>query len=223
MEKKKRLNKTSLSGIGFIVLFVLSFWILSCKSKAEDEQFIRLIWIGWTDSVTGYNKGAGIDFYIFYNLNTDSVMIRKHAGTPYAYSPAPPGHKPRPFYRLETFIDHNKSRGLKDTILKALHSLKKYPDGRIDEAFPCEPGDACDGEAVYVEYSYKGKRGNAFFEQHPTDTALNVLPRIYNSFNSGSVYRKKITYTQNNTDSIVVRALQNIGIYDSLPVPDYFP
>lgn len=144
-----------------------SYKLLSLKNTTKPTHTILFVGFGGPDSITNVNKGYGVDYYAYFDLNKDSVYVwwRKELGTS---------------ERLAGFgkIKHLVS---KDTLADFIRINGNLKSDTIEIINP----QSC-GRYYFVEYNVGSVKRTFFSNTHYTDIEL-VRQYVFSLFNSKQI------------------------------------
>ncbi len=185
----------------FVVIIFVS-GLLGCSNNSGEYEYIKILSICKTDTVTNLNKGLKLYNYLYYNPGNDSAAFRFVQST-----------DPEIFNTYSGFF---RKKEYADTLALLISLLKHHKNGFLPQMIE---GDASyDGPHLYVEYSdSKGKHYNGFIIDD-NDT-LSILSHFFHRLEKLPWEKVKINNKKIDETIEVVNVLKGIGRYDSIVKP----
>lgn len=185
-----------------ILVCCIALFIGSCKQPAVEPHYMQLLYFGTADSITAYNKGVGLYGTLRMDLTNDSVVYQTILDLTGS--------------RLHTYAWKVNQLIENDTVADAIKVIKELPDHiRYDNLIPDGVGYCW--PKVYLEY-VQGGRTKRLFLNGVHGQKLGALYHYYMELDERLPNLEKAPRRAINKDSIVVTALKNLGIYDSVGV-----
>lgn len=192
-----------------IYLIIISVFTasLSCsiENKQDEIEYVKIFLMGFTDSVTDYNKGIAVSSYLHYNFKTDSAIYRIPVDTDSD--------------GFEIFAGKINNRKYVDTLVNAINFLKKYAEGRIPSVFD-STDVSYDGPVFYLEF--KNNSGGHLYQFLVQDIPLSDLSNFFFRIGKLTWDKRSVDNTVIQFDSLAVNAAIKLGFYDEID-PHYVP
>lgn len=188
-----------------IYVFILLLGLTNCKKKPRDYNYIKVLTITKTDSITDVNKGLKTENFLYYDPENDYAIVRLfHSANPDVY---------------HTYKGHFKNKKYADSVAVLVSFLRKRNEVHIS---PIPDSNAWyHGPYLYVEYSdstglhYKHFIGDAY------DT-LDYFCFFFYNLEKLPWKKELVDNSYVNETEEVVKMLKAIGSYDRIVKP-YIP
>jgi|GEM_PF-4840295 len=198
----------------FIPLFLISFMLTSCSVNTSDSSeidYVKVTIYGKSLKPNAFNKGAGIDYYAYYEPRTDSLFYL------YPELKVINNHSINVHHAFKGKLDHVKFR---DTLRFLVNALNWRPAGDI--ARNTSEGSAYCGWHYSVEF----KMGDNIKSYSVTAAINDTLDHFFDFFERlehTNWSKKPVNPAILDIDKEVVAQLKLNGTYDQIEVPYLFP
>jgi hypothetical protein len=190
-----------------IFFIIINFTQCSYRSGKNEFEYVKIFQMGYSDSVTEYNKGLSAAWYFEYDFGNDSVIHRIPVGD-------------ADNYIFKTFAGKFSNERYVDTITNLLKFLRKYPDGQIPNSLDTLDANYC-GPKFFVEL--KDKQGEHYYSFIlEGDSQIRNFENFYFRLNELPWGRKQVSNNIISVEDIAVRSAIKLGYYNKID-PPYYP
>lgn len=170
----------------------------SVSGRKHEVDYVKIFTIGRTDSVNDYNKGLALGWFLSYDFNIDSAIIRFTANT-------------EPVI-IKTYAGKFKHKVYGDTLINAIKFLKKFPEGSI----PMKDSTAMySGPEFFMEF--KDGEGIHFYNFIlQGDLPLEDLSNFFSHVKELDWAKKTVNNNIINSDKEAVTAALKAGFYNEM-------
>jgi len=184
---------------------IFAFILLGCSNNSSEYNYLKILSIAKTDSITELNKGLTLYNYLYYKPENDSAIFRFVQSTdPEIYN---------------TYKGSFRKKEYADTLAMLISLLKHHKNGVLPISI--DTGAVYCGPELLVEYlDSKGLHYHSF-TLGENDT-LSFLSDFFHGLENLPWEKEIINNKQVDETNEVVNVLKGLGIYDSIVMP-YIP
>ncbi len=190
-----------------LVVALIIFTLICCTNKEEVAKisYIKVLTEGSADSVTLYNKGLGLDNFLYYEPQKDSAVLR-------LFDESEP-------FKYKTYIGKFNNKKYLDSLLALINFLRLHGSGYITPDSLPKNSTYCGASYFVVYKDEKGVHGNGFLLDRDL---LYQFDNFFHRLPSLPWKRKIIDHEVVDGDYEIVNAVKQAGVYDSIETP-YIP
>ena len=182
----------------YLVILVTVFLGCSVSGRKHEVDYVKIFTIGRTDSVNDYNKGLALGWFLSYDFNTDSAILRSTANT-------------EPVI-IKTYAGKFKHKVYGDTLINAIKFLKKFPEGSIRMK---DSTAMYSGPEFFMEF--KDGEGIHFYNFIlEGDLPLEDLSNFFSHVKELDWAKKTVNNNIINSDKEAVTAALKAGFYNEM-------
>ncbi|NEM96837.1 hypothetical protein [Pontibacter burrus] len=195
-----------------VYILLLCFGLVSCtddtltKAPEPARHTIELVAFGFADNPTEENKGFGVAYYCYADLDTDSVFIQYRTDS-------------RPDYITIAKTGTIKGLSKEPRILAYQQAIAKYENGTTLST-PIEEGALYCGPTYYSKYTNKDGERFHFYTTHGLDNSIELATRFLVALQSDS--RLTDTTPSLDEDKVTVPVV-NLPGFNFRPPPQPLP
>ncbi len=190
-----------------ILSFSVLFFTCSTKQKSDTIDYIKIITFCSPDTVTLYNKGLGLENFVYYEPAKDSLIYKELIDID--------------TIKHKTYIAKLEGTNYIDSFINLVNALKKYGNGTIADTTQHGNDYAYCGPIFYVEYKTNKEIHYKYF-MIDKDQAFNRFSHFFFHLREYPLKRKFVDNKLVNGDKEMVAAMVRLGKYERMEVP-YIP